>query len=383
LTPSPTYKALHPRSFSGWALRPALELDTACPSFLSFVFCASTLKRQAIFMALAALHRDGPESLASRLHPLASADDHACYLPREQIARALMTAPRAREIIRTVFSDLPDGLLGVLTRIGDDPLPSPDLYFALYETFADPQYRACRDVLRQRSGQITAAHIEIIRRLDPVLVHENILKRVYSVSQALDANAAVAMIRGTVSSATEEAIRQSVADIGEKTDLATLFNKWLSKADRLPVCPAIPEDDPDIAVMPSAEAMASLGRRFRNCSTTRIVYVAQGAEVLLEWQHPPGLIAQCHRLTNDMWVLTEIYAKTNGRVEPAQAAVFRRKLEALGIPALSPGDAYPRTTGVQTLLGAWGGIGNNLGFEDEAEGSLDEADEIMGVGDAA
>jgi hypothetical protein len=272
---------------------------------------------------------------------------------------------RAREIVQAAFGEVPDGFLGALNRIGDEPLRKPDLYFTLFEIFSDPQHRARRDMLRQRSGSITSMQIEIIHRLDPLLVHSNTLKRIYSISQAEGANAALSLVRGTVSSATNEALRQSVENLGDKTDLAEFFNRWLQKLDRPPARPPIPESDPDVAVMTSGEAMASLGRRFRNCSTSRIVYVAQGAEVLLEWKHPPGLVAQCHRMTNGSWVLTQIFAKDNGRVDPAEAAIFRRKLDGFGIPALSPGEFYPNAGGVLTLLGAWGRIGSNLGFENE------------------
>jgi len=141
--------------------------------------------------------------------------------------------------------------------------------------------------------------------------------------------------------------------------------------DHPPACPPIPDDDPDVMVVTSGEAMASLGRRFRNCSATRIVYVAQGAEVLLEWKHPPGLVAQCHRLTTGGWVLVEIHAMRNQRVDPAAASALRRKLQSLGIPALSPGETYPRTNGVLRLLDVWDGIGRNLGC-DEAEDDCDE-----------
>jgi hypothetical protein len=290
LVPSSASFDINPRSFSGWSLSIAVELDAACPSFLSFVFCAAALKRQAIFSALATLIREGHETLAARLRPLVTADDQIHQTSYEQIARALM-AGRAREIVQAVFGDVPEGFLGALSRIGDEPLRKPGLYSTLFEIFSEPQHRVRRNVLRQRSGSITATHIEVISRLDPILVHRNVLNRLYGASQADDANAALALVRDTVSSATDEAIRQSIEDLGAKTDLGALFSRWLEKVDRPPVRLPIPEDDPDFAVLTSGAAMTSLGRRFRNCASSRIIYLAQGAQVLLEWQHPPGLIA--------------------------------------------------------------------------------------------
>jgi hypothetical protein len=285
--PSAASQDIHPRSISVWPLSTAVELDAACPSFLSFVFCGAALKRQAIFSTLAALTRECPEVLATRLRPLVPADDQPQQTSYEQIARALMTA-RAREIVQAVFGEVPDGFLGVLSRIGNEPLRKASLYFTLFEIFSDPQNRVRRNVLRQRSGSITATHIEVISRLDPILVHQNVLNRLYGASQADDANEALALVRSTVSSATDEAIRQSIENLGEKTDLGTLFNRWLEKVDQPPVRPPIPEDDPDLAVLTSGKAMTSLGRRFRNCASSRIIYLAQGAQVLLEWRHPPA-----------------------------------------------------------------------------------------------
>jgi hypothetical protein len=324
-----------------------------------------------MFAALAALTREYPETLAARVRPLVPANDQTHQTSYEQIARALMTA-RAREIVQALFGEVPDGFSGALNRIGDEPLRKPDLYFTLFEIFSDPQHRVRRNVLRQRSGSITATHIEVISRLDPILVHLNVLNRLYGASQADDANAALALVRSTVSSATDEVIRQSIENLGEKTDLGTLFNRWLEKVDRPPVLLPIPEDDPDLAVLTSGEAMASLGRRFRNCASSRILYLAQGTQVLLEWRHPPGLIAQCHRLTNGMWVLTEIYAKSNGRVDPVAAAALRKKLETLGIPALCSEDAHSHTRGIMNLLGHWGGTGHRLRLN-EIEHELDQA----------
>jgi hypothetical protein len=254
--------------------------------------------------------------------------------------------------------------VGVLHRLGDAPLPRPDLYRTLFDFFTHREHRARAKALMQRSGSINATHIEIVQRLDPVLVHGNILKRLYSASQADDANAALALIRGTVSSATDEAIRASIEHIGDKTDLATFCNRWLEKMDRPPARPPIPADDPDIAVMTSGEAMMALGRRYRNCAATKIPLVALGAQAYVEWRHDPGAIGECRRVTSGDWVLAEVYAPANGKVDPTVASAFRRKLLGLGIPALSPGEIYPRTFGIARLLGMWC-FSDDLGFDDD------------------
>jgi hypothetical protein len=81
--------------------------------------------------------------------------------------------------VQTTFGKVSNGFLGALHRIGDDPLLNPDLYFTLFEIFSNRQHRAHHDVLRQRSDPITTAQIEIPHRLNPILVHGNILKRLH------------------------------------------------------------------------------------------------------------------------------------------------------------------------------------------------------------
>jgi hypothetical protein len=69
-------------------------------------------------------------------------------------------------------------------------------------------------------------------------------------------------------------------------------------------------------------------------------------------------------------------------VDSTAAVAFRHKLATFGIPALSPASMHPRTSGILSLLGVWhGGLGANLGFEDDND--LDEGDEITEVGHAA
>jgi hypothetical protein len=272
-----------------------------------------------------------------------------------------MAVRRAREAIAAIFGDIPDGLLGLMDRLGDDPLPDRTMYRKLYNLCSRREHRFRAKVLMQQGGSLSATHLEIIDWLDPVLVHPNILRRIVSISDAKTANVAMGLIRDTVSSATDEALRQSVASLGAKAELADLIERWLGKLDRPPMPPSIPGDDPDIAAVTTGRALLALGRRFRNCAARRIIYLAQGAEVLVEWRHPPGLVAQCRRLTNGAWIVAAIHGPRNGRVDPAAAAACRRKLQALGIPALTPGSTYPGGIGIRHLLGAWDDIGDTPG----------------------
>ncbi len=381
LGPSTTTQTLQPRSIDGWSLTIAVHLDAAVPGFLSFLTCSSTLRRQAVFAAIAEMAHDGTERLADRLRPFAPTDYRPGRSPHVEIARALMTSTRAREIIRAIYRDVPDGLMGVLHRLGDAPLPTPHLYRVLFELFMGGEHRARAKALMQHSGSISATHIRIVRLLDPILVHENILKRLYDPSQADDANAALTLIRRTVSSATDDAVRQLIANLGDKTDLTKLFGRWLERMDRPPARLPIPSDDPDIAVMKSGKSITALGRRYRNCASTKIPLVALGVQAFVEWKHAPGGIAECRRLSNGGWVLTEIHASANGQIDPGIAGALRRKLETFGIPALSPGSIYPRAFGITRLLGIWD-FTDDLGI-DAGDGTAPLAQELGEAANAA
>ncbi|MBF9234612.1 hypothetical protein [Microvirga alba] len=216
------------------------------------------------------------------------------------------------------------------------------------------------------SRPITAKHIEIAHRLDSVLVHSNILDRIYSVDQVESANAALTLIRRVVSTASDQAIRQSVENLQPKTDLATFFTRWVSKMDRPPAVPPIPKDDPDFAVLTTGEAMIALGRRYQNCAAQQLPpLIATGSRAYIEWLHDPGAIADCRRTTDGRFILVDIHVHGNGRPSAALCATVRRKLAARGIPALSPGDGCPRVRDVLHLLGIWDTVGD-LGFEHEA-----------------
>lgn len=213
----------------------AIELDAYCPSFLAYALSASTLKRQCIFAALGMLEQEGPDVLAARLSAFAPPD---CALPPHPMARIAqaLTVMRARKIVQAAFGEVPLGLLGMLSRLGDNPLPQHRFYRLVFEMFSDPEQRQRANALLQITGKIDPSQIEITRYLDPVLVHRNILNRI-SLSQVDDVNAVLALIRKTVSIATDAALRQSIEQIDPKTRLETFFARWLKKMDRPMVFP--------------------------------------------------------------------------------------------------------------------------------------------------
>ena len=157
-------------------VRPS-KLDAACPGYLNRVLYASTLKRAIQFAAYSEIGFSQPEAMAARLRALAL--DACCPTldPVAQIARFLI-ALCPRDIARAVFGSVPEGFLGVLGRLGGDPLPDPADYRLAFSLFADPTNKARAKLLRQKGGQVSAKHLRIAATLSSVLVHQQVFERV-------------------------------------------------------------------------------------------------------------------------------------------------------------------------------------------------------------
>jgi hypothetical protein len=294
-----------------------------------------------------------------------------------QIAQAL-TMMRARQVVRAVFGEVPKGMLGMLCRLGDHPLPHGRFYGLVFELFSEPRHREQASALLQVSGRITPSHLEVARHLHPLLMHRNVLNRV-SLQQIPDVNAALTLVRKTVSSATDAALRQSVEQIGAKASLGDFFSRWIRRMDRPLAVPEIPADDPDLAVLTTGEAMASVARRFQNCLSSKIPFVATGRHAYLEWGHAPGAIAELHQLSNGQFVLADVHAILNQRPDPAVVAAIRSKLQSLGIPALETCSNAVRACGVLRLVGAFDIMAHDL--DEDIDRQLNELEQ--GFVDAA
>ncbi|GEO16051.1 hypothetical protein [Microvirga aerophila] len=240
----------------------------------------------------------------------------------------------------------------MLSGLGDSPLPQQRFYHDIFDMFSNPAHRQRASALLQITGQIGPSYIEITRHLDPILIHRNILNRI-SLAQVDDVNTVLALIRSTVTTATDAALRQSIEQIDPKTRLETFFARWLKKMDRPMAAPDILADDPDLAVLTTGEAMVSLGRRFQNCLGSKAPFVATGRHAYVYWRHSPEAIAELHRLSNGQFVLADVHPVLNQRPDPATVAAVRNKLQSLGIPALETIDNELRGCAVLRLTGAF------------------------------
>ena len=342
-----------PRAFRGSYLETACFLDAACPGFLNRLLYASDLRRAAIFAAIAEIAITGITEVVARFHRHVP---DACYRDLDahaQVGRALLTL-RAREIVQALYGDAPDGFLGLLARLGPNPLPARGQYRRAYSLFADPQHRARAKLLRQTPGRITANHIEIAARLDPVLLHQRAFERVHAPEQIETLHAALALIRTLVPRADDEALHRSLDGLASADkDMGGWIERWLRKAIRVPFAPPIPANDPDLRVL-NGPGLVELGRRFRNCARERVGHVAAGLRCYIEWRggNAPAVIER-RRLTGGHFLVEDLRGPNNRDLDPELAERIRAKLATYGV--LSPIGVPPTIAGgaLMSLLGAW------------------------------
>ncbi|SEH89010.1 hypothetical protein SAMN02799636_04305 [Methylobacterium sp. 275MFSha3.1] len=349
-----------PRPFDGSTLETACLLDAACPGFLNRVFYASNLRRAPIFGALAEIKLDGITEVVSRLRPFAPA---LCYPDLDvwaQAARALLSL-RSREIVQAIYGSVPDGYLGLLARIGADPLPR-GVYRLAHGLYADPGQRVRAKLLRQSPGRVTADMIEVAARLDPVLLHRNVLVRVRNVGHVETMHAALALIRALVPQANDEALHRSLDGLRPSDkDMAAWIERWLRRATRVPYAPPIPANDPDLRVLNGTD-LVCLGRRFHNCGADRVGHLAAGLRCYVEWTGNGGpAVVELRRLSGDHFLIEDLRGPKNSDLDPDLAERIRAKLSTYGV--LSPIGVPPTISGsaLLNLLGVW------IGEEGEAD----------------
>ncbi|WP_457105673.1 hypothetical protein [Methylobacterium sp. P5_C11] len=342
-----------PRPFSGSYLEVACTLDAACPGFLNRLFYASDLRRATIFAALAEIKFDGADQVVLRLRRLAPALCHPDLDIWAQVARALMVL-RARNIVQAIFGDVPDGLVGLLARLGPDPLPNRGQYRLAHRLFADPRARARAKLLRQTPGRITPDHIETAVRLDPVLLHQKVFEQVRGAEQVETLHAALALIRALVPQVNDVALHRSLDGLRSSgTDLGEWIERWLRKATRVPFAPPIPANDPDLRVL-DGPGMVELGRRFRNCARDRVGHVAAGLRCYIEWRdrNAPAVI-ELRRLTGGLFLVEDLRGPNNRDLDPKLAELIRGRLATFGVLSLIGVPPTVAGGALMSLLGAW------------------------------
>jgi hypothetical protein len=315
----------------GWATEVLVRLDDEMGGTLSRVLTAAPARRQAIFCALAAHEQNCGLQANGELIPAGLAE--------------VVRHGRAADILRHAFSDVPEGLAGLLERVGERPLPRAKDYFALRDLAASEDRRSVDALIG--SGRISVRKLEVLAALDARWRHANTLERIDTHGEALTFNAAVGFVQSVNSRATDEVVAQAIAAMRPSSTLARLLERFMRRADRLPPHP-VPDGDNELVPLTSPRALVQAGRRYRNCLPNRVSDVAAGKMSIAEFRQD-ALVEFRPLSLNAGWVLYAIHGERNRAVTVAVSDAVEAKCDAIGIPRIrdDPGggwESYRRLT---------------------------------------
>lgn len=317
----------------GWCTEALVKLDDEAPGILARVLTAAPSRRQAIFAALAAREEkvgvfEGDDDLFER--SFAEVVRHG----------------RASDILRRAFGTVPDGLPGLLTRVGERPLPRSKDYIALHDLLVDDDVRGA-DALRG-SGRITCRKLEVLHALDPRWRHANTLERLDTGAEAMTFNKAVAFVQSVNTKASDEVVAGAIALMRPTSSLPRLLGRFLGRADRLPPHP-VSEGDNELRPLASMRDLMEAGRKYRNCLAHRLADVAAGKMALAEFRE--DCLVEFRPLTGRMgWLLRDVHVERNRPVPLALIAEVEAKCDQMGIPRIDDAGeggwkSYRRFTG--------------------------------------
>lgn len=316
----------------GWATELLVRLDDDVGGILSRVLTASPERRQAIFCALA-------------VHDQNAGLNFGDELIRPSLAEVVRHG-RSADILRHALGDLPNGLRGLLARVGERPLPAND-YLALCDLAASTDGRGLAALLG--SGNVSTRKLEVLSALDPRWRHANTLERIDTGAEAMTFNAALSFVQTVNSKATDEVVAAAIAAMRPSSTLPRLLDRFMLRADRLPEHP-VPFEDDELRPFRTVRDLLDAGRRYRNCLQHRLSEVAAGKMAISEFRGE--CLVEFRPLTlRAGWVLRDVHAERNRPVALALCADVEAKCDEIGIPRFHDeiaGDgwkSYRRMTG--------------------------------------
>ena len=336
---------------AAWALELTRTFDLRRPGFFREIFEARFKHRQAVFAAWATGILDHPGAFVEAATGRSASRDLDTLLA--EVADLLMTlAPR--DIVGAAFgSAAPDGYISCLSRAGPEPLKPGD-YAILFSMFREPQH-ARRRLILNHWPRITSATVEVVQRLHPTLLHQNVLMRIRSGEQAAMASDIASLALEFSSTTTASSISKAASDLGPRTMLSTFLKQLLATIDQLPASPV--QTDPMILrPIQTKQQFGEISATFANCLDQKIWQHFSGKAAFFLYLPEPQAIAVLIK-TQDRWVLSRVHAKLNatptpGLVEKVRQAFLDCGVEAL-IPMMSPD---PRMASVVGLCDPYAGF---------------------------
>lgn len=291
-----------------------MALDEEVGGLIARTLTAAPLRRQAIFAALAAREeKAGLIGTSDDLLPLSFAE--------------VVRHGRAKDILRHGFGDVPEGFAGLLTQIGERPLPRAKDYLALHDFLTGDDVRGA-EALRS-SGRITCRKLEVLLALDPRWRHAHTLDRIDSGAEAITFNKAVAFIQSANSKASDDVVAEAIGRMGPTSSLPRLLDRLLRRADRLPSHP-VPEGDNELRPLASMRDLLEAGRKYRNCLAHRLADIAAGKMAIGEFRGECLVEFRPMTLRNG-WLLREVHIERNRPVPLALLSEVEAKCDQIGI----------------------------------------------------
>ena len=344
----------HP--LSGWILADLISLDVAAPGILRHATTASPAWRNATAAALAAGVRDCPQDFLLRANGFIGNEPSDV-----QIAQALV-AMRPMRILEAALGDVPPLLLGTLKKIGGTPLNTPAAYVRLIELLRSnaPAARARRKVLANLDSRLDDDLLQTLSILDAAALSPSAVLAIRTASEAHKVNARLAAIREICSTATDDALRQSIENARHLRP-GLWIRSWLGRADRLPPLGIPLDDDPSVHRIVPATAHKA-GQKWRNCLAGHVNAMISGAAAYFEIDDLNVLVVLTR--VDAGWLLTGVHARANLPVHRGVPERVKERLSGMGVICLLPAGSPPE---LEAVAGAFHGV-DDLDFTLEGLG---------------
>lgn len=313
-----------------------------------------------------------------------------------------MRTRQARDLIAATYSVTPDtvptGFLRALSRVeeagsdkpGYDPLVHCESYRRLFHIFTIEQHSRKAHALRF-CGSLRSSHIHAAEHLAPALVYPEIVAIMDSVAHVVRANALLDLIRGAVSTITEDEIAQALKQSLRSGSILDRFaRKALERADCLPE-PPLPECE-DLRPLRTAAEVTAFGQRMGNCAPTKLVEIVLGLFYIYEASHALAdgtvipLAVSLTPLTSGGWVVADVSMRDNQRPPRHVLRAVLGRLQDLGAVVAGPALTAPYRQDVARLLGVhrWAPIDDCLRPIVDAQEEVDAVEALMAeIGEVA
>lgn len=322
------------RPFEGWALDAVGVLDRAYPGFLLHLLGSSPRLRQSVFLALAHGVLPNPQEFLLRANAEASETQQWTGVQHE-VAQALM-AMSPRQIVSATLGEIPDGLAGCIARLGSQPMRHAGDYLRIVSLLrgSDPETKLRAKTLLQ-VNRLDSDLLSAVLEIDPIALIPDIFRRLRCGLEARRLNQRLTAIRLVCSTATDEALRQSLEDRAANFSGSSFAQSWLDKADRPPViCEAL-DAHQDFERVTGANA-AEMGKAHQNCLGSQSHKLIDGTWGAWVWK--PGPLIVCLTkgyLTSEaegvLPLLSGLYAPGNREVPREHARMVKDVLRPLGV----------------------------------------------------